>query len=59
MLIVATGRLSLTEKRPGWSATPGVTIVPMPPLDQPGTERLVEVLLDGAVEAVVTARVVA
>ncbi len=59
VLIVATGRLSISEKRPGWSTKPTVTTVPMPPLDQAGTAQLVEVLLGGAVEQVVTDRVVA
>jgi class 3 adenylate cyclase/tetratricopeptide (TPR) repeat protein len=59
ILIVGTGRFTLSEKRPAWATRPGVTIIPMPALESADTEHLVEVLLDGPVEDAVKARVVA
>jgi tetratricopeptide (TPR) repeat protein len=59
VLIIGTGRLLLTEKRPACTTRAGVALIPMPPLEAADTERLVEVLLDGPVEDAVKARVVA
>ncbi|HEX5826721.1 MAG TPA: adenylate/guanylate cyclase domain-containing protein, partial [Candidatus Limnocylindrales bacterium] len=59
VFLVASGRLSLMEKRASWSGRQGVTLVPLPALEGADTERLVEVLLDGPVDPIVTSRVVA
>jgi class 3 adenylate cyclase/tetratricopeptide (TPR) repeat protein len=58
LLVIATGRLALAEKRPGWVDRPGVTLLAVPALKSEDTQRLVEVLLDGPVDDEVKERVV-
>ncbi len=59
VLIIATGRLGLLDKRPQWVAHAGVQAVTVEALDALQTERLVEVLLGGTVDDAINARVVA
>ncbi len=59
VLIVASGRPSLLDKRPQWAGRARHAAISVPALDPDHTQHLVEVLLGGAVDPVVHARVVA
>jgi DNA-binding SARP family transcriptional activator/class 3 adenylate cyclase/tetratricopeptide (TPR) repeat protein len=58
LLIVATARPEFGERRPGWSATPGMSQIGLEPLTEAQSRELVESLLPG-VSAELRDRVVA
>ena len=58
LLVVATGRLGLLEKRPEWGSRLGTSQVSMPPLAGDDIGRLVEVLLGGSVDPAVSERII-